>query len=72
MTDNKLPANWTTEKLAALKPKTRFSLLESVKTTKMGSQQDRERMIEAIIESGPIIDQTAMKSDNPMLYTNWL
>jgi hypothetical protein len=68
VTDKPLPANWTVEKLAALTPRKRFELLENVKHTRIGTEDDRDRLVEAILESGSILDQTAMTSDNPMLY----
>jgi len=68
MSATKLPASWTLEKLEALTPKSRFALLENVKNSRAYAQDDLDRLVAAVLEAGPIIDQTAMKSDNPMLH----
>lgn len=59
--------NWTDEKLAALAPRERYKLLESVKATRIGSDDERATLVAAIIESGSLDSRTALPSDNPFL-----
>lgn len=69
MATNILPGNWTKEKLRDLSPKERNRLFESVKATRIGTEEERQALAEAIIDSGPLDGRTAMTSDNPFLIT---
>ena len=69
MATHVLPGNWTHEKLRDLSPKERNRLFESVKATRIGSEEERHALAEAIIDSGPLDGRTAMTSDNPFLLT---
>lgn len=67
MTAQEFPGKWTAAKLEALTTQQRFALLENVKNAAGNLNCEQSGFTGAIIESGPIVDQTAMKADNPVL-----
>ena len=64
-TQKPLPANWTLKKLEVLSPKDRNRLYESVKATRIGTEEDRVALLEAIMDSGPIDGRTAGTANDP-------
>lgn len=66
MTEQKIAGKWTREKLAALSPRDRYKLRESTSKTKLIDAVTRAFFVQAIDESGPIFDSSAITADDPV------